>query len=161
MFFIISYNIIIMLKRARIIADYQFGRGAGEAIFPDGTTYSLSKTRRLRYLYSGKERIATVRANDNLLTLSMLGAGRIHAFLPSPRLRVVASEDAAPFVAKGGNLFAKHVLSVDEEIRAGEEVLVVDSNDRLLATGTAVLAPEEMRQLKRGLAVQARKAAEH
>ncbi len=161
MFFIISYNIIIMLKRARIIADYQFGRGAGEAIFPDGTTYSLSKTRRLRYLYSGKERIATVRANDNLLTLSMLGASRIHAFLPSPRLRVVASEDAAPFVAKGGNLFAKHVLSVDEEIRAGEEVLVVDCNDRLLATGTAVLASEEMRQLKRGLAVQARKAAEH
>ena len=29
--------------------------------------------------------------------------------------------------------------------------------DRLLATGTAVLAPEEMMQIKRGLAVQARK----
>jgi uncharacterized protein with predicted RNA binding PUA domain len=39
--------------------------------------------------------------------------------------------------------------------------LVVDSQDRLLATGTAVLAPEEMMQIKRGLAVQARKAAEH
>ena len=68
--------------------------------------------------------------------------------------RVVASDDAAPFVAKGGNVFAKHVLSVDPEIRAGEEVLVVDSQDRLLATGTAVLAPEEMLQIKRGLAVQ-------
>ena len=56
-----------MLKRARIIADYQFGRGAGEALFPDETTYSLSKTRRLRYLYAEKERIATVRASDNLL----------------------------------------------------------------------------------------------
>jgi uncharacterized protein with predicted RNA binding PUA domain len=150
-----------MLKRARIIADYQFGRGTGEAVFPDGTTFSLSKTRRLRYLYSGKERIATVRAMDNLLTLSMLGAGRLHAFLPFPRMRVVAADEAAPFIAKGGNLFAKHVLSADEEIRAGEEVLVVDPNDRLLATGTAVLAPEEMRQMRRGLAVQARKAAEH
>jgi len=150
-----------MLKRARIIADYQFGRGAGEALFLADTTYSLSKTRRLRYLYSGEERIATVRANDNLLTLSMLGAGRLHAYFPSPHIRVVASEDAAPFVAKGGNLFAKHVLSVDEEIRAGEEVLVVDCQDRLLATGTAVLAPEEMMQIKRGLAVQARKGAEH
>jgi archaeosine-15-forming tRNA-guanine transglycosylase len=37
----------------------------------------------------------------------------------------------------------------------------VDSGNRLLATGTAVLAPEEMLQIKRGLAVQARKAAEH
>jgi uncharacterized protein with predicted RNA binding PUA domain len=81
--------------------------------------------------------------------------------LESPRQRVVASEDAAPFVAKGGNLFAKHVLSVDSEIRAGEEVLVVDGQDRLLATGTAVLAPEEMLQIKRGIAVAARKAAEH
>ena len=150
-----------MLKRARIIADYQFGRGAGEALFPDETTYSLSKTRRLRYLYAEKERIATVRASDNLLTLSMLGARRLHAFLPRPRLRVVSSDDAAPFVAKGGNLFAKHVLEVDSEIRAGEEVLVVDSHDQLLATGTAVLAPEEMMQIKRGLAVAARKAAEH
>lgn len=150
-----------MLKRARIIADYQFGRGAGEALFPDDTTYSLSKTRRLRYLFSRKERIATVRASDNLLTLSMLGAGRLHALFPGPHLRVVASDDAAPFVAKGGNLFAKHVLSVDPEIRAGEEVLVVDAQDRLLATGTAVLAPEEMLQIKRGIAVAARKAAEH
>jgi uncharacterized protein with predicted RNA binding PUA domain len=64
-------------------------------------------------------------------------------------------------VAKGGNVFARHVLGVDPEIRAGEEVLVVDSRDRLLATGTAVLAPEEMLQIKRGLAVQTRKAAEH
>jgi len=150
-----------MLKRARIIADYQFGRGAGNALFPDDTTYSLSKTRRLRYLYSGKERIATVRASDNLLTLSMLGARRLHSLFDSPHLRVVASDDAAPFIVKGGNLFAKHVVGVDEEIRAGEEVLVVDSQDRLLATGTAVLAPEEMLQIKRGLAVQARKAAEH
>ena len=84
------------------------------------------------------------------MTLSMMGARRLHALFESPHLRVVASEDAAPFVAKGGNVFAKHVLSVDEEIRAGEEVLVVDSQDRLLATGTAVLAPEEMLQIKRG-----------
>jgi conserved protein with predicted RNA binding PUA domain len=150
-----------MLKRARIIADYQFGRGAGEVLFLDDTAYSLSKTRRLRYLYSGKERIATVRASDNLLALSMLGARRLHALFQSPHLRVVASDDAVPFVAKGGNLFAKHVVSVDPEIRAGEEVLVVDSQDRLLATGTSVLAPEEMLQIKRGLAVSARKAAEH
>ncbi|HOV81535.1 MAG TPA: pseudouridine synthase [Methanothrix sp.] len=150
-----------MLKRARITADYQFGRGAGEALFPDGTAYSLSKTRRLRYLYSDKERIATVRARDNLLTLSMLGARRLHAFLKSPLLRVMACDDAAPFVAKGGNLFARHVLAVDPEIRAGEEVLVVDSQDRLLATGTAVLAPEEMLQIKRGIAVAVRKAALH
>ena len=150
-----------MLKRARTIADFQFGRGAGSALFPDDTTYSLSKTHRLRYLYSGKERIATLRASDGHLTLSMTGARRLHAHFSPPRLRVVACDDAAPFIARGGNLFARHVAGVDTEIRAGEEVLVVDSSDLLLATGTAVLAPEEMMQIKRGLAVQTRKASEH
>ncbi len=145
-----------MLKRARMIADLQFGRGAGEVLFPEGTTFKLSNTKRLRYLYSGKERIATVRANDGLLTLSMLGAGRMHAFLAFPRLRVTVSDEAAPFVAKGGNVFAKHVQSVDPDIRAGEEVLVVDGRDMLLATGKAVLAPEEMMQMKRGVAVSIR-----
>jgi uncharacterized protein with predicted RNA binding PUA domain len=149
-----------MLKRARMIADLQFGRGAGEALFLEGTAFGLSSTKRLRYLYSGKERIATVRANDGLLTLSMIGAKRLHSFFAAPRLRVVVSDDAAPFVAKGGNVFAKHVLAVDSEIRAGEEVLVVDGQDLLLATGRAILAPEEMLQIKRGLAVQTRKGAE-
>jgi uncharacterized protein with predicted RNA binding PUA domain len=149
-----------MLKRARIIADFQFGRGAGDVLFPDDTTFKLSNTRRLRYLYSGNQRIATVRASDGLLTLSMLGARRMHALFAPPRLRVTVSEDAAPFVAKGGNVFAKHVQSVDPQIRAGEEVLVVDGLDRLLATGKAVLAPEEMLQIKRGAAVLTRKAAE-
>lgn len=149
-----------MLKRARLIADLQFGRSAGDILFPEGTTFSLSKTGRLRYLYSGKERIATVRAKDGLLTLSMLGAVRLHSFFPAPRLRVTASDDAAPFVVKGGNLFARHVIGLDPDIRAGEEVLVVDGKDQLLATGKAVLAPEEMLQMKRGVAVLIRRAAE-
>ena len=149
-----------MLKRARIIADLQFGKKAGATLFPDGTTFGLSNTERLRYLYSEKERIATLRANDGLLTLSMLGAQRLHSFFPFPKLRVIASDDAAPFVAEGGNLFAKHVVVVDTEIRAGDEILVVDSKDKLLATGRAVLAPEEMLQIKRGVAVLIRKGAE-
>jgi uncharacterized protein with predicted RNA binding PUA domain len=149
-----------MLHRARIIADYQFGRGAGEALFPAGTTFRLSSTGRLRYLYTELERIATLRASDGLLTLSMVGAERLHSLFSPPRLRVVVSAEAAPFVAKGGNVFAKHVLSADPGIRAGEEVLVVDGQDCLLATGKAILAPEEMLQIRRGVAVRTRKAAE-
>ena len=145
-----------MLRRARIIADFQFGRGSGEALFPEGTSYKLSKTGRLRYLLSGEDRIATLRAKDGYLTLSLLGARRVYAHLEAPRLRVVVSQEAAPFVAKGGNVFARHVVDVDPEIRAGEEVLVVDEGGRLIATGRAVLAPEEMIQMTRGAAVSTR-----
>ena len=65
----------------------------------------------------------------------MLGAKRLHAHFPRPHLRVVACDDAAPFIAKGGNVFAKHVLDVDPEVRAAEEVLVVDSSGPTLGHG--------------------------
>lgn len=145
-----------MIDLARMLADIQFGRGAGAALFPDGTTFQLSSTQRLRYLLSGKMRIATVRARDSHLTLSMLGAERLHMKFPHPKLRVVASHEAVPFVSTGKNLFARHVLYAYPEIRAGDEVLVVDENDKLIATGRAVLAPEEMLQIKRGVAVSVR-----
>ena len=140
-----------------MIGDFQFGRGAGAALFPEGTTFKLSSTGRLRYLFSGDERIATLRARDGLFTLSILGGLRLHSKFPKPWHRVVASEEAAPFVEKGGTLFARHVVYVDSEIRAGEEVLVVDEKDRLIATGKALLSPEEMHQLRRGVAVMTRK----
>ena len=149
-----------MLKRARIIADFQFGRGCGRALFLEETTFTLSKTRRLRQLFSSGRRIATVRARDGLLTLSILGAERIYDALPEGRLRVKVSDEAAPYVAKGGTAFARHVVEVDPEIRAGEEVLVVDEDGKLIATGKATLSPQEMLELNRGSAVMVRDGIE-
>jgi len=63
-------------------------------------------------------------------------------------------------VAKGGTAFAKHVVGVDPDIRAGEEVLVVDEEGRLIATGRAVLSPEEMMTIRRGPAVLVRSGQE-
>ncbi len=145
-----------MLEAARMLADLQFGRGAGAALFPDGTRFQLSSTGRLRYLLWEDKRIATVRATDSHLTLSLLGAARLHSAIPFPRLRVVASPEAIPFVSRGKNLFARHVIYADQEIRAGDEVIVVDESDRLIATGRAVLSPDEMLQIKRGVAVSIR-----
>ncbi len=149
-----------MLKRARIIADFQFGRGSGRALFGDDTTFMLSNTGRLRHLYRVGERIATVRARDGLLTLSALGAKLLYDFLPAPRQRVVILNDVAPYIARGGTAFAKHVIGVDPDIRAGEEVLVVDEDGNLIATGRAVLSPEEMIEISRGPAVLVRSGQE-
>lgn len=148
------------LKRVRTIADYQFGSGAGEALFPDNVEFQLSTTKRIRQILLDNNRIATVRAKDGMLTLSIMGAGKLHAFIKYPGHRVVVNSDAAPFVAKGKTAFARHVAAVDPGIRAGEEILVVDENDRLLATGKAVLAPLEMLAFKKGIAVDVRNGIE-
>ncbi|WP_410508339.1 PUA domain-containing protein [Methanosarcina hadiensis] len=144
------------LSRVRMIADYQFGKGTGKELFPDGSTFQLSRTKRVRQvLYSGK-RIATARAKDGFFTLSIEGASIVHRLLPGKKLRVVVSDDAAPFVEAGKTAFAKHVIEIDPELRAGEEVLITDKKDRLLATGQLLLSPSEVLALDTGAAVDVR-----
>ena len=69
---------------------------------------------------------------------------------------MVVNSDAAPFVAKGKTAFARHVVDVDPEIRAGQEVLVVDEDDGLLATGKTMLSALEMKAFEKGTAVDVR-----
>lgn len=147
------------LKRVRIIADFQFGRGAGKALFPDSSEFLLSRTKRVRQITCDGERIATVRARDGVLTLSMAGGARLHSFLKAPASRVVVMADAVPFVRDGKTAFARHVIEASPDIRASDEVLVVDEDDTLLATGQAVLSAAEMQEFKRGPAVDVRSGA--
>ncbi len=144
------------LKRIRTIADYQFGRGTGEALFPDSVEFQFSTTGRVRSILLDNNRLATIRAQDGILTLSITGAVKLHEFIKSPGQRVVVNREAAPFVAKGKNAFARHVVAVDPDIRAGQEVLVVDESDVLLATGKAMLCAHEMLAFKKGMAVSIR-----
>ena len=146
----------MMLERMRTIADYQFGKGVGAILFPDNTRYILSRTGRIRQLVEGEKRIATVRANDGFLILSVHGGQKIKEALPYPKKRVVVNDDAAPFVAKGKTAFARHVIDCDPQIRALEEIIVVDKDDNLLATGQAMLAAPEMKAFKKGTAVNVR-----
>ena len=145
-----------MLRRVRIIADYQFGPGAGNALFPDTVTFSLSRTRRISQVLNGDMRVATLRASDGLFTLSELGARRLHGSFPYPKLRITVKAEATPFVGAGKTAFAKHVLHADPDLRAHDEVLLVDEKDALIATGQALLSPPEMMAFNKGVAVKVR-----
>jgi len=144
------------LMRLRAIADCQFGPGAGQALFPDDVEVVRSrKTGRIKHVRHRGELLATVRAQDGLLALTIHGARRLMGFL-GDRHKVVVSEEAAPFVAEGRSAFAKHVLKADPGIRPGDEVLVVGPDGALLAVGRAVLSGPEMVAFKRGVAVRGR-----
>lgn len=145
-----------MHRQVRVIADFQFGRGAGKALFPDGCDFVLSRTGRIRQItYAGK-RLATVRAADGRLTLGIEGALRFMADIPPPAYRVVVAGDVAEFIGQGKNAFARHVITIDPSIRAGDEVMVVNPDDELLATGEAVLSGREMLVFNYGAAVKVR-----
>jgi uncharacterized protein with predicted RNA binding PUA domain len=147
------------VRRVQTIADYQFGGLAGTALFPDGCEFILSTTGRIRQILFEGKRLATIRARDGRLTLGIEGARRLHAILPAPGYRVVIRDDVAEFVAQGKNTFAKHVVSADPQIRAGDEVLVVSGDDRLVACGTAMLSGEEMLAFNYGGAVKVRQGS--
>ena len=145
------------LTQVRTMADYQFGKGCGLTLFPDDVTFQLSKTKRVRQILHKDKRIATVRARDGTLTLSLYGAELVKGCVPKDALKVVVCEDAVPFVSKGKTAFAKHVVKMDQNLRAGEEVLVVDESDELIATGQLLLSPEEIFVLDKGGAVDIRR----
>ncbi len=148
------------LRRVRTIADYQFGRGAGSGLFPDDCTFTRSTTGRIRQIQREGVRLATIRAQDGRLTLSIEGARRLHRTLPFPAYRVTIQADVAEFPRKGKNVFARHVTAADREIHSGDEVLVVTGDDDLLATGAAVLSGDEMLHFKYGVAVKVRQGCE-
>lgn len=144
------------LRIVRVIADYQFGSGAGKALFPESCEFLLSKNGKIRQVLDKGKRIATLKADTGLLTLSIEGARRLHSFFTFPKLRVVVLNEVSEFIAEGKSVFAKHVVAVDEKIRANDEVLVVNEKDELLATGKALLSASEILALKKGVAVKVR-----
>lgn len=144
------------LQKLRATADYQFGKGVGSELFPDEVLVLRTKGR-IRQVRLGDDLLCAIRASDGFIVLNRKGAEIVHAALKYPRLRVVVTDDAAPFVAGGKTVFAKHVVKADPEIRPGEEVLVVDKDDRLLASGKALLTGEEMVAFKVGKAVNVRR----
>ena len=145
-------------EKIKYTADYQFGRGAGNALFKGNIRIEKSrKTGKIRHVYDGDDLIATLRASDGIFVLSMNGAKRLHRFLEYPKNRVVVNSDAEPFAREGKSIFAKFVIDIDINIRANEEVLIVNQNDDLLAFGRSILNGREIKDFNVGQAVKTRK----
>jgi uncharacterized protein with predicted RNA binding PUA domain len=145
------------LQRIRSIADYQFGKGVGVRLFPENSDIVYSKaTGRIRYLNLNGKRLATLRPTDGLLSLSISAAQFIVQNADFARCLVTVQNDVAEFIADGGDVFAAHVVKADDGIRAKDEVIVVDEDNRVLAVGRALLSSAEMKAFKTGVAVKVR-----
>ena len=146
------------IKKIKAIADYQFGVGAGEALFTGKINIEKSKkTGKIRHIYDGKVLIVNMRASDSYLILSKEGAKRLHSAMPYPQNRVVVNKDSEPFALDGKSVFCKFVVECDENIRSKDEVLIVNEEDKLLAYGKALLGACEIEQFETGQAIKTRK----
>lgn len=146
------------LEKIRKIADYQFGRGIGEKLFPENVRVVFSKkTGKIKYVYLDGKLIATLNPITGFFALTIEGAKRVFEAMQPKRLWVQVRKDVVPFVEKGNDVFAKHVIDLDEEIRPGEEVMVIDDRGEVIAVGRAMLSGDEMKAFNRGVAVRVRR----
>ena len=146
------------LKRIRAVADYQFGKGVGAELFPEDVRILFSKrTGRIRYVYLEDEHLATLRPTNGFFSLGIYGAKRVAERAPQALCFVTVKSDVSQFIVEGGDVFAAHVLKADAEIRAKDEVIIVDHGGNVLAVGRSVLSGQEMMAFKRGVAVKVRR----
>jgi 7-cyano-7-deazaguanine tRNA-ribosyltransferase len=142
----------------RDITIYQFGVEAAPLF--EKAKISYGRTGKVRHLHENTSLLATLRPMDGLFVLTLEGARKLHSLIPFPRRRVIADEEAQPFVKEGKDLFSKFVVSMDETLRAYEEVLITDREDTLLGVGRLLLSPPEVQSFKRGVAVYCRRGAD-
>jgi len=146
------------LEELRVLADYQLGLGAGEALIPslDRVSVAVSpNTLRIRNVYVDGRLAFSIRAGDSKIILHIYGGyllWRNYSKYP----RIVIADEVSESIADGGNVFAKHVLYVDDYLRAGDEVIVVNEQLDLLAVGTLKLSPTEILSFTYGEAVRVR-----
>jgi uncharacterized protein with predicted RNA binding PUA domain len=150
------------VARARTVAAYQFGAGAGDALFPGDEFYDVKRTSSGRIEQVGVDagRLVTL-GTDGRYTLGIEAGRRLADNLDDGTYQVVVGDESEPFVRDGKNVFAKFVADADPQIRPYDEVAVVhaDSGD-VLAVGRAELPADAMLDFDTGMAVQVREGAD-
>ena len=145
------------LGKVRSIADYQFGKGVGAKLFPDNIKIQLSpRTGRIRYISLDDQRLATLRPTDGLLSISIKAAKFMTEYIPEAKCFVTVQNGVSKYIAAGGDVFAVHVVDVDSEVGAKDEVIAIDEDRNVLAVGRAELSSSEMLAFKTGVAVKVR-----
>ena len=129
-------------------ADYQFGEGAGKALVPEHAKLK-GKPYRLILCSIDGEQVCSYVAESGILSLTLAG-GRLLAPLNRYWVRLDVPK------VKGGSIFAIGIQEADYIIRPGDEVIVINESDEVIAVGRSEMSGREMCELKRGRAVTVR-----
>jgi archaeosine synthase len=128
--------------------DYQFGSGAGFLLLVPETNFRGKPYGTILCKVEGTQICSYIGASGTV-SLTLEGAQRLQ-----PLQRYWVRLDA-PRV-KGGNVFAVGVQEADPQIRPGDEVIVLNASDEVVAVGKSEMSGREMCELARGRAVSIR-----
>ena len=132
----------------RALADYQFGAGAGDALFGEITTEGRYPKLRV----SEDDHLATMVPQYGVLALTLAGGRR---WVESEvETRTVEIDGFVPH----GSVLAPGIVDASDAIRVGDEVVV--SGPKAFAVGRAEMNGPEMAESTRGIAVEVRHVEE-
>ncbi|MGY5854467.1 MAG: tRNA guanosine(15) transglycosylase TgtA, partial [Candidatus Thorarchaeota archaeon] len=144
-------------RKIRSLISYQWNIDFPSFLENEDTSVTFSKaTRKIRYVNRNNTIIFTLVPTSGLLTPTLEGGQELLQAGLSGQYTVTVDKDAAEFVAQGKSALAKFVEFAHPKLRAGEEVLLVNSSGDLLATGRTLLSGPEMMTFDRGVAVVTR-----
>ncbi|MEE6208593.1 archaeosine synthase subunit alpha [Salarchaeum sp. III] len=137
-------------RTLRAVADYQFGRGAGDDLL--GDIRVQGRYPKLQALDTDGEQLAALVPQYGLLSLTLRGGRR---WVDSPvDTKTVEIDDFVP----RGSVLAPGIVSADDDIRVGDEVVV--QGPSAFAVGKAEMHGREMSASTRGIAVDVRHSEE-
>jgi len=152
--------LLLGLRQAKAISDYQFGKGITNLLFKDIGSIRIERstaTNKIRYIFLENNLMLVLRPNNGFFTLSMYSARIIKNNFEAPKLRVIVLNEISEFIKKGRNVFCKHVIDIDENLRPLDEVIVVNQDDEILAIGRLKLPVTYVKSFSSGVAVNVRK----
>jgi len=134
----------------KAVADYQFGAGAGDALFDD-IRVSARYPKLKAHDHDG-EQLAALVPNYGVLSFTLAGA-RLWQESDAPT-KVVEIDDFVPH----GSVLAPGVVDASDDIRVGDEVVV--EGPQAFAVGRAEMSGPEMVESTRGIASSVRHVEE-
>ncbi len=140
--------------------SFQFNDEIAKVLLAD---YSLMKfkfsrkTKKIKFIYLDNMIFASYKPQLGKFSLGLEAAERILSQISTPQQRVIVSTEVQDFIKEGRSVFAKHVISVDSTLHVGDEVIVVNEEDELLAVGKLSLPPRYILHKIDGNCVKVRK----
>ena len=151
---------LLGLRQIKSISDYQFGKEITDILFEDIEKIHFErspKTKKIRYIYYKSNLLLILRPTNGFFTFTLFTAKKIISKTSAPKLRVIVLNEISEFIKKGRNVFCKHVVDIDEDLRPLDEVIVVNQDDELLGIGKLKVPVPYVKSFSTGIAVNVRK----
>ncbi|TET12387.1 MAG: tRNA guanosine(15) transglycosylase TgtA [Candidatus Thorarchaeota archaeon] len=144
-------------RKLRAVLTYQWGPEVASMVNLEGLSIDISRsTGKIRHVRLGSEIILTLVPTTGLFTATYEGGLQLLKHGLDPKYIVRLDDEVREYVADGKSALAKFITHAHPNLRAGEEVVVVDSSNTLLGVGKALLNGHEMIAFQRGVAVNIR-----